>query len=147
LSEAIDIRDLVSTDFREIGAVDRPELRRVDLDGLKEIDSRTKPTNADSEWIGLHSFYDDVARTATIHRLKALGAGLSGNNHPLEVNLLRRIIDRLAVVYDRPPTRWLIDQLGSRMPEESPAHQAMVQVLARAQYDLAWRRVDKLRAL
>jgi hypothetical protein len=118
-----------------------------DIQGLKVVDQRTKPCGADSEWILAHSYYEDVARATTQARLKALGAGLLDNPHPLQLSLLRRIIDRLAVVYDSPPTRWLVDELGARKDEESVEHDAMERVLDRVQYDLAWRRVDRLRAL
>jgi hypothetical protein len=119
----------------------------VDLQSLKEIDSRTKPCDADNEWITAHAYYDDVARSQTQARLKQIGAGIKDNPRPLEVSLLRRIIDRLAVVYDRAPTRWLVDSAGRRLSEDSTSHGALTQVYERSQFDLAMRRVDRLRAL
>ena len=117
-----------------------------DMASLLELDAQTKPGGADDEWLRLVDYYEDRSRHLTKAKLLALGVGLEGNPAPLEVSLLRRVIDRLAVVYDRPPTRWLVRQ-GMRLPEDGAEHVTMIETLRRAQYDLAWRRADRLRAL
>ncbi len=119
----------------------------VNLAELKDIDAALKPAGADDEWILQSQYYEDRSRIETQKRLRDLGVGLANNPRPIEVSLLRRVIDRLAVVYDQPPTRWLTTADASRLDETDPDHIAMVHVLERAQYDLAWRRVDKMRAL
>lgn len=113
---------------------------------LREIDKHTKPDQFDHELILANDYYHDCSRVHTIQRLAELGVGLSGNKYPLQVSLLRRIIDRLAVIYDQPPTRWLTRN-SKTVSESSTAHRNMIQALEHAQYDLAWRRIDKLRAL
>jgi len=118
-----------------------------DLAGLRKADEARKPTNADVEWIRLNQFYEDAARAQIVSRLKELGVGLRDNARPLEINLLRRIIDRIAVVYDQSPNRFLVDSTGGRRAEDSPDHKSMLRALRLAQYDLAWRRADKLRSL
>lgn len=116
------------------------------IEYLKSIDRETKPAHADDEWLLQGQLYDDRSRDDTIRRLHALGVGIKDNQRPLEIALLRRVVDRLAVVYDSPPTRWLVGGL-ERLTEESTDHVTMDRVLKRAQYDLAWKRIDRVRAL
>lgn len=119
-----------------------------DLEGLRQTDAAAKVPNADHEWALAHRYYEDQALTDTLVRLRELGLGVRENLRPLQVNILRRVIHRLAVVYARPPTRWLRPiSGGERLAESTPAHQAMLSVLRRAQYDLAWRLIDRSRAL
>jgi hypothetical protein len=113
---------------------------------LRDIDARTKPSGADDEWTLADAYYHDQSRATTVARLRQLGLGLAGNTRPLEVSLLRRVVDRLATIYDRAPTRWLTLG-GTRLPEDDSDHRAMDEVLRRAQYNLAWRHVDRTRAL
>lgn len=117
-----------------------------DLRRLRESDAASKPTGADDEWAKQHRLYDDCSRDDTLQRLRQLGLGLAGNTRPLEVSLLRRIVDRLAVTYSRAPTRWL-QRNGRRLAESNRDHRAMLDVLRLAQYDLAWRLADRQRAL
>lgn len=120
-----------------------------DIQGLKAVDRETKPPEADREWFRLYQYYCDQGRTETSHHLRRMGAGISTEKvpHPIEVQLLRRVIDRLAVIYDRPPVRWLANNAGVRLQDSNPEHKAMVAALDRAQYNLAWRQVDRLRTL
>lgn len=114
---------------------------------LKDFDRKAKPRLADQSNIMLGQLYEDSAGPEIIKRLKVLGVGLKdGMENPLAIGLLRRIIDRLAVVYDNPPTRWLRKD-GKRLAEDSNEHETMIKVLERASYDLTWRRIDRMRAL
>lgn len=122
-------------------------MQQYTIGSLIDVDRKTKPAGADDEWITSCQYYDDRSRQSTIRRLAELGVGLANNRRPIEISLLRRIIDRLAIVYDSAPTRWLVDRYGARLSESDPRHVTMTRTLDLAQYDLAWRRVDKLRAL
>jgi hypothetical protein len=119
----------------------------MDLGQLKQTDLDTKPPRLDEESIRLWRYYTDQGRDDTVKRLRELGLGLRGNLRPIEVSLLRRVVDRLAVIYDHAPTRWLARPSGKRYAETSSEHIAMIEVLRRAQYNLAWRLVDRTRAL
>lgn len=113
---------------------------------LRDADKDTKPNGADEAWIRLGLVYEDQARTETIKDLHILGVGLSGNTHPIEIQMLRRIVDRLAAVYSKAPTRWL-RKGAKRIAESNASHRAMIEAFSRAQYDLAWKRIDQLRTL
>ena len=116
-----------------------------DIKGLIEVDLVRKPSGADEEWRKATRYYEDQARPDTLARLRELGLGLKDNYRPLLVSLLRRMVDRIAVVYSRPPQRWLRRGM-ERLDESSPEHQLMLSTLARSQYDLAWRLADRTRA-
>lgn len=113
---------------------------------LRAIDAATKPPQAEADWIAATEYYEDRSRKSTIIANRDLGVGLADNAYPLEVGLLRRIIDRIAVVYSAPATRWL-RRKNKRLAESNKDHQAMVAALRRAQYDLAWSRIEKVRSL
>lgn len=119
----------------------------IDLDALKKADAAWKSSDYTDDVSSLVAYYDDASSDLTRQRLTELGVGLKANRRPLEVSLLRRVIDRIAVVYDRPATRWLLKPSGERFAEDSGEHRLMTEILDRAQYDLAWRRVDRRRAL
>ena len=88
--------------------------------------------------------YHDASSEDTRALLQRVGAGLKNNPNPLEVALLRRIVDRLAVIYTRPPTRWYV-RGGMRLDEDGEEHTAIVETLERSKYDLALRYCDKTR--
>lgn len=119
----------------------------ISVQELKQFDRDHKPSGFDEEMILSQHYYDDSARQATKSLLAKMGLGLRNLDHPIQIALLRRVIDRLATVYDRPATRWLIDKNRKRQPEDSKDHEAMSAVLARAMYDLVWRKTDRLRSL
>lgn len=117
---------------------------------LKELlaeDQRHKPVGADLEWQNQSLAYDDQNRHKVQEFLAALKIGIEDNGFPLEFNLLRRVVNRLAVVYDSPATRWLLKGDGSRVSEKSGEHREMIEALERAQYDQAWKNIDRRRSL
>lgn len=117
-----------------------------EISELLKKDKDTKPKEFDEEVSTLVAYYDDVSRGLTFDRLMEMGLGIKDNRNPLEVSLLRRIIDRISVVYKNPPTRWL--RMGEqRLLESDPQHVLMQELLDKSQYDLAWRRVDRIRSL
>lgn len=118
----------------------------VDIGSLREIDAKTKPGNAETDWIQAASYYDDSSRLLTIEANKTLGSGVRGNERPLELNLIRRIVDRQAVCYQASPTRWL-SRGATRLDDSDPDMVALHQSLRRMQYDINWRRADRLRTL
>ena len=81
--------------------------RRIDLARLKEVDSKTKPTGFDADVAKLIELYEDSSLSATRAHLKNLGVGLKNNARPLQASLLRYVVHRIAVVYERPPNRFL----------------------------------------
>lgn len=117
----------------------------MNLDDLRKKDRETKPGAFDEECTAILSYYEDSARHLTVARLKELGVGLAANTRPLEVSLLRRIIDRVATIYDRPATRWLT-RAGKRLNDDAPEHLAMLGATTKARVDEAWRLVDVTRA-
>jgi len=115
---------------------------------LTKRDQASKPEDFDGELIRLKHYYDDSSRTQTIRSLKMLGMGLEDNQYPIQTNYLRRIIDRRAVLYSKPPTRWLKDAAADqRVDESDDEHQNMLKVLKRSRYDMALKRMDRLRSL
>lgn len=116
------------------------------LEKLREIDAKTKPPNAELDWIMAANYYEDSSRLHTIEANKNLGVGLRSNDRPLELNLIRRIIDRQAVCYKSAPTRWL-SAGATRLDDSDPTMVLLAQTLRRMQYDLGWRRADRLTTL
>lgn len=116
------------------------------LSKLKDIDEETKGGAFDHDVASLLQFYDDNSRNLTISHLEQMQLGLKGNRFPIEVNLLRRIIERVSVIYQNPPTRRL-KQSGVLLSEDSIEHKNMLDLLDKAQYNLAMRRGDRLSAL
>jgi len=116
------------------------------LTDLFARDLDCKPAGFDEEAAHAHRQYLDQSRTQTLARLRQLNVGIKDNLVPMEIALTRRMIDRLAVIYDRPPTRWLVRN-DERISESDPVADNVTSIFERAQYDLAWRQADRLRAL
>lgn len=114
---------------------------------LQERDRQTKPLGADDEWTRSARYYNDQSRSLTRTLLQANGQGVPDDARPLEINLLRRLVEQLATIYDRPPTRWLTDASGERISEQDPRHLLMTRVLKDMRYDLALRTMDRWRAI
>ncbi len=114
---------------------------------LQKIDSDSKPVGLDDELLLARHYYDDSSRQPTLASLARLGVGLRDNQKPLQISLLRRIIDRLAVLYDRVPNRWQVGDDRQRVSETSVEHQNFLDIYERASIDMAMRRVDRLKAL
>lgn len=121
--------------------------RKADLDDLRKVDSKRKGSRFDLESETLVKLYEDNARDHMVSRLQELGMGVPHNKRPLEVSLLRFVIDRLAVTYANPPARWLVGTSGKRLSETSDKHKLVMETLEQSQYDLAWRELDRRRAL
>ncbi len=120
----------------------------LDFAALAQLSTARKPPGADQEWSELSAFYADQSRATTRSALAKLGVGLKDNAVPFDLgSLLRQAIDRSATVYRRAPSRWLLDEFGTRIDEFDHRHAAMLKVLEAAQYDVAWRRIDRLRTL
>jgi hypothetical protein len=114
---------------------------------LRDADVAVKPGGADREWAELAAYYDDQSRRQTAKALEDLGMGLANNQLPIDIGpLLRQVVDRSATVYRRPPSRFLLRE-GERLPEDSWEHQSYLGILEDAQYDVAWRRIDRRRTL
>lgn len=117
---------------------------KFDIEGLKKVDRDTKPGGACEEWEYAWRLYNDCSRQDTSLRLQQIGAGLSQNPKPLEIQLMRRVIDRLAVIYAHPPTRWY-ERSEERLAEDSAEHKAITELLEKSRYNLALRHADRTR--
>ena len=114
---------------------------------LKQIDENYKPTGAVREWTLAHEYYEDRSRSTTIALNESLGVGIGGNAYPIEIGVFSRVIRRLASTYRAPASRWLLDSEGERLGDEAPAQRALTDLFRRMRYDIAWRRIDRLRTL
>jgi hypothetical protein len=94
--------------------------------------------------VALLDYYRDTAAERTRAANRALGVGIREAARPLQIGLLRYAIDRQAVVYSGPPTRWLLRN-GQRLQAEDPQNQLMRRVYARSRIDLVCRKLDRLR--
>lgn len=113
---------------------------------LKGKTREQKPSEADTTWKLLSAMYEDASRAHTQGRLAQLGMGVKGNSAPIEVGVVRRVVDRLAVTYDKAPARFL-SRNRKRIAESRAEHVNMIDFCARSQYDLVWDQVDKKRSL
>lgn len=112
------------------------------------MDAATKPLHFEETCETLIELYADSSFSATNDHLKRLGVGLGTNKTPLQVSMLRYVIDRISVAYDRPPNRYLEKTAtNKRIAESSKHHKAMLRVVERAQLDLAMREADRIRGL
>ena len=118
-------------------------IRHKDLDGLREVDEGYKGPDTDTEWELLHATYQDSDRSETIRRLRQLGQGIADNPRPLQHRLLARVIDRRAGLYQRAPSRFLLNpSTYKRVSENGKDHKAMLRAFERSQYNLFWREVE-----
>lgn len=113
---------------------------------LLEHDRSCKPPGADDEWLRLNDYYNDTSRELTEEFNDTVGAGLEDAPRPLEISLLRRINDRIAIVYAVPPTRRLLRD-DEPLEDEAPEMKALARAYKRAMMDVSFRRADRLRAL
>lgn len=118
----------------------------INLKDLKAADEASKPAGATADWLVQGAMYDDAGRAWSRTILEKLKVGLKDNDHPIQVMMLRRVVDRLAALYDQAPMRWLLNASGKRYAEDGPQHRAMLRVLG-PRYNAAWRAVDRRRAL
>lgn len=117
------------------------------FDQLKKRDDAIKPPDAQKEWAWLTAMYEDQARALTTSMLAELKMGLADNTTPIEMGgLLRQAVNAAATIYKRSPTRWLTKG-GKRLEEASAEHKAAMAAMERAQADLSWRLIDRLRTL
>ena len=78
----------------------------INLSALIATDRDRKPEGAEDEWSDLVAYYEDTSRSKTRSRLKDRGQGKEAGK-PLELQLLQKIINRIATIWESPPTRWL----------------------------------------
>ena len=118
----------------------------ITLKKLAEADKATKPVDADAEWRTAACYYYDQSRQLTRDSLFQLQLGIPHDARPLEVGLMPRIVEELAVIYDAPPARYLTRK-GVRLPEDSTEHRALEALYQAMGLDLVLREADRLRAL
>lgn len=121
--------------------------KRANVNKLRADSIRHKPPGMDQNVSTLRAYYDDVSSGLTMRRLEDLGMGIAHNRRPLEVSLLRWVVDQLAVAYSSAPNRWLVSSNGKRLSESNGNVRAMKNALATSRYDLTWRKADRMRAL
>lgn len=82
-----------------------------------------------------------------VHRyLGDLGMGILRDPYPLQVGLLRHVVDQLSVVYRSPPTRYLLDG-RMRVGDADTAQTIVWEQYDRAHVDAVLREVDARRTL
>lgn len=119
----------------------------IDLRAIRAADLRYKPANADITWGQLAQYHDDVSRSLTVENLQRLGLGLRENIHPVEINLLAYVMQRLNVVYSDPPSRYLLRPNGKRVAETQAQHKLLLKSYALAGIDVAMRAAASRTAL
>jgi len=82
---------------------------------LKEIDRRWKPTDSQRHWQAQSDLYHDHASDLVRARLREQGVGQANDLFPLHLNVLRRVVETLAVTYRRPASRYLRNPVGRRL--------------------------------
>lgn len=110
----------------------------IDLRAIKAADAKHKPVGVTETWCQLAQYHDDTSRTLTVANLQRLGLGLRDNIHPVEVNLLAYVMQRLNVVYSDPPSRFLL-RGDKRVPEGSSQHKLLLRAYETAGIDVAMR--------
>src|SRR5262245_44664196 len=72
--------------------------------------------------VALLEYYERRAEGRVARVNKHLGCGVLdvANHRPIQVPLTRYAIARQAVVYARPPTRWLLGTDGNRLSDTGP---------------------------
>jgi len=114
---------------------------------LKEIDRRWKPTDSQRHWQAQSDLYHDHASDLVRARLREQGVGQANDLFPLHLNVLRRVVETLAVTYRRPASRYLRNPVGRRLAESSGEHRSMVEAYRTAQVDAILKEADKRRSL
>ena len=92
-------------------------------------------------------FYYGQGRKWVVQHLEKLQLGITNDPYPIETQLLEYVVDSLAVVYRSPPTRWLTDGEGTRLPEKAGEFILFERAYALSQVDTVLREVDRLRSL
>lgn len=91
----------------------------------------------------LLDLYED--RNAEKHTAKYLGK--DNVSMPLHMNVLRNIINRIAVAYDAPPLRVLVDPSGNSLATFSPEARTLEEYLKRASYDAKMSEINQYKEL
>lgn len=112
---------------------------------LIEHDQSCKGGGNNEEWLLAKDYYEDTSRALTQKFNDDIDAGIEDNPRPLEIALLRRIVDRLGV-YQAAPTRYLLRD-DTRLVDDSPEMRALERVYKRMRMDSNMRRADRLRGL
>jgi len=117
------------------------------IKALKACDEDTKGPGVDEEWRALHAFFEDRSREQTTEQLGLLEMGISKNELPMEIPMLRRLIRRLATVYKAPASRWLVNTAGKRLSKRTPAARAYRRMVKKARLNAKLRLTDRYRTL
>ena len=118
-----------------------------DIQALIDHDRTLKPGGAayEQQAIKLAQVYDDRAAQLTRDHIRELGLKYDPKL-PVSVNMLRRVIDDLAVAYRLPPKRTMMDD-GTALKPDDPITLQAEATLERAEWDLAWPEIDRGRGL
>lgn len=93
----------------------------------------------------LIQLYRDIDTSRMVSNV--LGRLSNNNNPPIHQNVLRTIVDRLAVAYDAPPIRMLIRPDGEPLPTFSPENKALEAYLRKADWDAKWTEINSYKEL
>jgi hypothetical protein len=111
-----------------------------------EADADYRTTKDIENVQALIDYYENHAEDLTRKVNTKLGVGLTDvvdEYRPIQVGLLRYAIDRQAVVYSRPPTRWLRGKDRHRMAAKDEQVALMREVYKTGRIDLVLRNVDR----
>lgn len=120
----------------------------IDVKSIRKADEALKPGGVqyDEDAIKLAQLFEDRSRALTTAYLKQRGLGRPNESTPIEVSILRRIVEALAVTYRTPPVRRLAVN-GRELADANPSAQALAQVYARMSIDLHMQTIDVMRTL
>jgi hypothetical protein len=92
----------------------------------------------------LLAYYEDQAIEIT---RKKLGFKHNSTSDPITANYLKRIVDTLAVTYDQPPDRRLMDADDVPLKDDDPVVELLEDILEDSSYDAFLRKLDAYRTL
>lgn len=116
-----------------IAKVREVALRHLTVDDRREVELLTL-------------LHDGRARAIVRKYLADLGAGMAADIYPLQVGLLRHVVDQLSVLYRSPPTRHLV-RGRIRVGDGDTAQRILWRQYERSRVDAVLREVDLRRSL
>lgn len=119
----------------------------VSVEEIKQYDLAYKSNEVNEQSMQLGALWEDCSKHLTRSFLGKLGLGNRKNaDNPLEVSIVKRVIDALTVVYSTAATRILADG-QEEYDDDDPIMQAATAAWKRSSYDLIWQRADSARNL
>lgn len=113
---------------------------------LQEIAANAYPSARYLEEVSkLIQLYQDIDTAKMVNKL--LGRTSATNNPPIYHNVLKVIVDRIAVAYDAPPVRMLISPSGDSLAPFSEQNKVLEAYLRDASWDAKWSEINAYKEL